>query len=225
MSGTALVFKTFEGISMTSLAGQLMLAGLLALVGAGLWTTANLDRGLADGAQELATLQYERASATLGEPAGGLLRRLPGVAAAADRADTIRETALYWQGAPGSRTALLAANDAYHATMEAGGTWQTVVAKLDEVVKQYAAVVREHPEDEDAAFNYEFVVRLRAGIAAGKRDIAANQGGSDVTIHGVPGAPPEGSDMKTFKMIVPMQPDERREAEQAGRGAARVRKG
>jgi hypothetical protein len=201
MSGTALVFKTFEGISMTSLAGQLMLAGLLALVGAGLWTTANLDRGLADGAQELATLQYERASAT------------------------IRETALYWQGAPGSRTALLAANDAYHATMEAGGTWQTVVAKLDEVVKQYAAVVREHPEDEDAAFNYEFVVRLRAGIAAGKRDIAANQGGSDVTIHGVPGAPPEGSDMKTFKMIVPMQPDERREAEQAGRGAARVRKG
>jgi len=215
---------------MTSLVGQLVLAGLLVLTGAGLWTTANLDRGLADGAQDLATLQYERAVSTIGDRAGGLLRRLPGVNESAGRADSVRDTARYWQGAPGSADAaakgtLLAANDAYHAAMEAGGTWQTVIARLDEVVKQYAAVVREHPEDEDAAFNYEFVVRLRAGIAAGKRNIAPNQGGSDVTIHGVPGAPPPGSDMKTFKMIVPMQPDERREAEQAGRGAARVRKG
>jgi hypothetical protein len=215
---------------MTSLVGQFALAGLLVLTGAGLWTTANLDRGLADGAQDLATLQYERAASTIGERAGGLLRRLPGVNESAGRADSVRDTALYWQGAPASadgpaKDSLLAANAAYHAAIEAGGTWQTVVAKLDDVVKQYAAVVRAHPEDQDAAFNYEFVVRLRAGIAAGRRDIAPNQGGSDVTIHGVPGGPPPGSDMKTFKMIVPMQPDERREAEQAGRGAARVRKG
>lgn len=215
---------------MTSLVGQLVLAGLLVLTGAGLWTTANLDRGLADGAQDLATLQYERAISTIGERVGGLLRRLPGVDESAGRADTVRDTARYWQGAPESadgpaKGSLLAANAVYHSTMQAGGTWQTVVARLDEVVKQYAAVVRENPENEDAAFNYEFVVRLRAGIAAGKRNITPNEGGSDVTIHGVPGAPPPGSDMKTFKMIVPMQPDERREAEQAGRGAARVRKG
>jgi hypothetical protein len=215
---------------MTSLVGQLVLAAVLMLAGAGLWTTANLDRGLADGAQDLATLQYEQAVSTMGERASGLLRRLPGVAASADRADTIRDTAQYWQGTSESaggpaKGSLLAANAAYHAVMESGGTWQTVVARLDEVVKQYAAVVRDHPEDEDAAFNYEFVVRLRAGIAAGRRDVAPNQGGSDVTIHGVPGAPPPGSDMKTFKMIVPMQPDERREAEQAGRGATRVKKG
>ncbi len=212
---------------MTSLVGQLVLAGLLALVGAGLWTTADLDRGLADGAQDLATLQYDRAVSTIGEPTGALLRRLPGVDASAGRADRIRDTARYWQGTPepAAKGSLLAANEAYHATMEAGGTWQTVVTRLDEVVKQYAAVVRDHPEDEDAAFNYEFVVRLRAGIAAGRRDVPPNQGGGDVTIHGVPGAPPPGSDLKTFKMIVPMQPDERREAEQAGRGAARVKKG
>lgn len=212
---------------MTSLVGQFLLAGLLVLTGAGLWTTAKLDRGLADGAQDLATLQYERAVATIGERAGGLLRRLPGVDESAGRADSVRDTARYWQGSLDgpAKDSLLAANAAYHAAMEAGGTWQTVVVKLDDVVKQYAAVVRAQPEDEDAAFNYEFVVRLRAGIAAGKRNVAPNQGGSDVTIHGAPGGPPPGSDMKTFKMIVPMQPDERREAEQAGRGATRVRKG
>ncbi len=215
---------------MTSLVGQFVLAALLVLTGAGLWTTAHLDRGLADGAQDLATLQYERAVSTIGERTSALLRRLPGVDESAGRADSVRDTAHYWQGAPQSadgpaKGSLLAANAAYHAAMEAGGTWQTVVAKLDEVVKQYAAVVREHPEDQDAAFNYEFVVRLRAAIAAGKRNVTPNEGASDVTIHGIPGAPPPGSDMKTFKMIVPMQPDERREAEQAGRGAARVRKG
>ena len=39
------------------------------------------------------------------------------------------------------------------------------------------------------------------------------------------GGPPEGSDAKKFKMIVPMRPDERMEAEQAGRGAQKIRKG
>lgn len=215
---------------MTSVVGQFVIAGLLALAGAGLWTTANLDRGLADAAGDLATLQYERAASTVGERTNGLLRRLPGVDESADRADFVRDTARYWHGAADStngpvKGSLLSANTAYHAAMQGGGKWPAMVARLDDVVKQYAAVVREHPEDQDAAFNYEFVVRLRAGIAAGRRDVPPNADQSDVTIHGVPGAPPPGADMKTFKMIVPMQPDERREAEQAGRGTPRIRKG
>ena len=44
-------------------------------------------------------------------------------------------------------------------------------------------------------------------------------------MHGVPGAPPEESDAKKFKMIVPMLPDERQEAEEAGRAAKKIRKG
>ena len=46
-----------------------------------------------------------------------------------------------------------------------------------------------------------------------------------LTIHGFAGAPPEESDMKKFKMIVPMRPDERLEAEKAGKGTTKVRKG
>ena len=49
--------------------------------------------------------------------------------------------------------------------------------------------------------------------------------GNGLTIHGFAGAPPEESDMKKFKMIVPMRPDERLEAEKAGKGTTKVRKG
>lgn len=215
---------------MTSLLGQFTLAGLLVLAGAGLWRAARLDRDVADAASDLAGLQYDKAAGlAVGQGRPGLLRQLPGVEGAAARAQLIGDTARYWQGVtPTGGTAkpsLLSANSAYHAAMQNGGKWPEVVAKLDEVVKQYAAVVREQPDDLDAAFNYEFVVRLRAALTAAKRDVPPSMLAHEVTLHGIPGAPPAGSDTKTFKMIVPMQPDERREAETAGRGAPRNRKG
>jgi hypothetical protein len=46
-----------------------------------------------------------------------------------------------------------------------------------------------------------------------------------VTPHGRVGAPPKGTGQKQFKMLVPMRPDERREAEEAGKTGKRVRKG
>ena len=47
----------------------------------------------------------------------------------------------------------------------------------------------------------------------------------DLTVHGEAGAPPRDSDAKKFKMIVPMLPDERQEAEEAGRTGQKLRKG
>ena len=67
--------------------------------------------------------------------------------------------------------------------------------------------------------------RLRAVFAARKQTVAAYDPSALVTIHGLEGAPPEESDMKKFKMIVPMRPDERLEAEKAGKGTTKVRKG
>lgn len=215
---------------MTSTIGQLILAGLLMLAGAGLWSAAKLDAQVAGAAGDLAGLQYDKAAALADdEAASALVRRLPGVDGAAARARAIADTARYWQGtgpAPNAaQESLLSANAAYRAAMDKGGKWPEVVARLDDVVKRYAAVVREQPDNEDAAFNYEFVVRLRSALTAARRDVPPSLLDSDVTLHGIAGAPPAGTDTKTFKMIVPMQPDERREAEQAGRGAPRSRKG
>jgi hypothetical protein len=97
---------------------------------------------------------------------------------------------------------------------------------MDNLVKQYAEIVREDPSNTVAAFNYEYVVRLRAVFAARKLPVPPlelREAGQ--SIHGFPGAPPEESDMKKFKMIVPMRPDERLEAEKAGKGTTKVRKG
>ena len=57
------------------------------------------------------------------------------------------------------------------------------------------------------------------------RLVPSDPDGTGVTVHGVPGAPPEETDAKKFKMIVPMLPDERQEAEEAGRAARKIRKG
>jgi hypothetical protein len=46
------------------------------------------------------------------------------------------------------------------------------------------------------------------------------------TLHGAPGAPPEGTDMKQFKVVVPMRPDERKQLPQgASEGEQRKRRG
>jgi len=215
---------------MTSLAGQLILALLLVAAGGGLWSASRLDLRVADAAGDLAGLQYDKAAGLDDAQSGpGLLRRLPGVDAAATRAQAIGDTARYWLGTQlaGANAAakLLSANAAYHAAIDKGGKWPEVVARLDEVVKQYAAIVRDQPDNVDAAFNYEFVVRLRSALTAARRDVPPDMLESNITLHGLPGAPPAGTDTKTFKMIVPMQPDERREAETAGRSAPRNRKG
>ena len=94
------------------------------------------------------------------------------------------------------------------------------------MVKSYAEILREDPTNTEAAFNYEYVVRLRAVIAARKQPVAPLDAASaNLTIHGFAGAPPEDADMKKFKMIVPMRPDERLEAEKAGKGTTKVQKG
>ena len=69
-------------------------------------------------------------------------------------------------------------------------------------------------------------MRLRSVIAARKLPVPPVDGkNANISIHGSAGAPPEASDMKKFKMIVPMRPDERLEAEKAGKGTTKVRKG
>ena len=46
------------------------------------------------------------------------------------------------------------------------------------------------------------------------------------TLHGAPGEPPPGADMKKFKMVVPMRPDERKQLPQgASEGEPRKKRG
>lgn len=217
---------------MKSVAAHVVLVLALLAVGGVLWMASKSEARLAAAEYSLVTLRYERAADELAvATAEGLfdpiLRRVSPVAS-----DELA-TASYWLGDYESFTSsedpavrLLATDADYRALRRAGGPWQTVVARLDAIGKRYADVLRAQPANEDAAYNYEFIVRLRAAVQTAKQAIPpADAAFGDVTIHGVPGAPPEGTDAKKFKMIVPMLPDERQEAEEAGRAGRKVRKG
>lgn len=209
--------------------GQLLIAVVLVAAGAILWRTSEAEHRLAAAERDLVTLRYDSAGAQAQGP-GRIASLLPGNGRLATDARRLGATAAYWQGdydtvAANADAKLLAANAAYRTLRKAGGTWQSVVGKMDSVVKSYAEILREQPDNAEAAFNYEYTVRLRAVVAARKQPVAPFDAAANVTIHGFEGAPPEESDMKKFKMIVPMRPDERLEAEKAGKGTTKVRKG
>lgn len=209
---------------------QALIAILLVGAGAVLWRSSEYERRVAAAERDLVTLKYDDAQAAAGTPGGRLANLMPGSTAAAD-AKALESTAGYWRGEYDRATEnpdakLLAANAAFRKAREAGGSWQAVVGRFDTIVKQYAEILREDPNNSDAAFNYEYVVRLRAVFAARKLPVPPlDAKAAGLSIHGYEGAPPEETDMKKFKMIVPMRPDERLEAEKAGKGTTKVRKG
>jgi hypothetical protein len=209
---------------------QAVIAILLVGAGAILWRSSEYERRVAAAERDLVTLKYDDAQAAAAQPGGRLANLMPGASTAAE-AKSLESTAGYWRGEYDRATEnpdakLLAANAAFRKAREAGGSWQAVVGRFDTIVKQYAEILREDPANTDAAFNYEYVVRLRAVFAARKLPVPPlDAKAAGLSIHGYEGAPPEESDMKKFKMIVPMRPDERLEAEKAGKGATKVRKG
>lgn len=74
-----------------------------------------------------------------------------------------------------------------------------------------------------------------AGVAGAAGPVASAPAGSSASgaasdpraraLHGAQGAPPAGADVKSFKVIVPMRPEERQEAEGASKSGPRPRKG
>ncbi|HEX2341516.1 MAG TPA: hypothetical protein VHI98_13645 [Vicinamibacterales bacterium] len=193
---------------MRSLASQIVTALVLIVAGLLLWTAGSRYQRQAQAEKSLATLQYARAET---------------------EHDQVRAPAAYWLGkyddAQRAADPFLAANAAYRAAVAQGGDWRAVVGRLDGAIGQYADALRTSPGHPDAAYNYEFAIRYRAALAARQQNVAADAGGPDRTVHGLAGAPPDTSDLKKFKVIIPMRPEERREAEEAGKSGRRIRKG
>jgi hypothetical protein len=186
---------------------QMAIAAGLIVAGVALLFRSDREHHLAEAQRALLTLRYDLAASD----------------------ERTRPTADYWRGnykaVPADADPLLAANAAYRAAMAPGGTAQAVVTRLDGVIKQYAEVVRNDPGNEQAAYNYEFAVRFRAAIAARGTAVPPADADTGATPHGIIGGPPAGRDQRQFKMMVPLRPDERQEAEEAGRAGRRVRKG
>ncbi|MGB7219138.1 MAG: hypothetical protein WBD07_10055 [Vicinamibacterales bacterium] len=237
---------------MKSVIGHVVVALLLAAAGGISWLLGAAERRVAQAHQALATMQYATVADTAGELEDSL--RLVGIVprtgsgmTAAVRED--RSTAEYWlarydalaarrdaSGAVVERdpnVLLVSANAAYRALDVNLADRQTLVRSLDGIVKSYAEVLKSGAAagNEDAAYNYEFLVRqrdqmarARGPVAPAKADLTGTTG-THPSIHGRQGAPPKGVDMSRFRIMIPKRSDERQENLEPGKGDTKGRRG
>jgi hypothetical protein len=217
---------------------------LLVLVFAGesLRRAALIEERLAQADEELTTTARvaPETAASLDESVD-FLARVPvlGDRVAAD-VRRQRAEASYWQhdyaalqatpspsgtpAAPGdARLMLLSANAAFRSAVVENRTPQTLARGLDDVIKAYGEVLKVDPESNDASYNYEYAVRLRTILAAGRG--ASVPEPQNTNMQGEEGEPPKGSRQTDFNVIVPLRPDERQEQMDPGAGADFKRQG
>ena len=218
---------------------------VLLAVGAGLWTTGRLEQRIVGARQQFLTLDYTAPLPEYDriEQSVRFLKPVPLVAEQVARVRSFRAGSTYWQrdyahltlehDAGGALVEQdpamlrLAANAAFR-TARGAGSDSASPQRLNEVLGIYAEVLRRDPQF-DVAFNYEFVARTREALthptpaARQKSDSGAKR--AEYTVHGRQGAPPEQSDMREFKVIVPQRSDERSQQPEAGSGGKKQRKG
>jgi len=232
---------------MRTVIGHVVLALVLAGAGGVCWKLGQTERALADAHEQLETMRYGVAATRAGdlEPALAYVAPVPVVGSGmATAARDDRATAEYWLGRYDALTAernangttvprdphqlFLASNAAFRATQIETVDRPTALRHLEGVIKNYADVLRTVPDDADAAYNYEFVVRMRDGLSRARSSTGFSKlsiAETTPTIHGRPGAPPKGVTMSSFKVLVPQRSDERKNNQEAGKGGAKPRKG
>lgn len=211
------------------------------------WSEAGLAARVADARQQMATLQFQ-IDDTL-KPAASISDYVPG-----DRGSLssdirrIRARVAYWigsyDGVMGEQSQeldpevlLTAANAAFRVSeRDAAAPQAQLVQQLDGVLQAYAAVLKASPRHADAAYNYEYVSRVRDEVASRvarktpPASVAKVRGrAGDLpegnTIHGRPGGPPPDAKTEEFQVIAPMEYGDREAQPEATPGGKIQRKG
>ena len=138
-------------------------------------------------------------------------------------------------GSSDPETQFLAASALYRTAQVGPQDRATLLKALEQIIRAYGEVLQSSPGHRDAAFNYEFVIRLRDELIAGRRKSLPAPAGDgdtpadlnlDTDMHGLPGAPPEDMKLKDFPVLVPRESEELSNSDQgAGQGRTRRRRG
>ena len=240
--------------------GQLTLALLLVAAGAGLWRVAAYERDAADAYAQMGTLRFARVVARSSEPDGrmAVIDSVPWLSEQVYGDRRWRRTlAQYWLGQyteiadsseaevpnahPSPELLLLRANAAFRDLQRSTADRTGKLRNAEAVIQRYAQVLKS-TDLEDAAYNYEYVVRVRNALAkpSPAREQAAllatlsQKAGSTAaakdlpqgrTIHGQPGEYPVGTGTSPFNTIIPMETEERDTEIEAGVTGRKQRKG
>ena len=111
----------------------------------------------------------------------------------------------------------LAANASYRATFESRAERAVVLRGLDEALKRYGDVLGAEPDHTGAAYNYEFVSRLRTALGKGRQGNASPPRARR-TCTARKAIRRRARNRPDFNVIVPLRPDERQEQFDAGVG-------
>jgi hypothetical protein len=223
------------------LVGALVLAGLgLVLVAIG-----RFERDMADAQQYAATEQYAAANDRLADAQqyASYGRWVPRVGSTATNDVRARQAALaYWQrnyeavlprdsdpvgGVEGGNLALqtIVANAAYRAGQASAHDRATTLQAYDEAIGGFQTVLKNEEWNEDAAFNYEFLIRERDLFAKGRAKQSQQKPPDGKGQFGNSGAPQQAGSTKKFEIYVPLNGNERTKAGEAGKGTTTTRKG
>ena len=216
----------------------LVFAGVVAL------RVASFEQTMAAAEEDLATLRYAEAVEKLDEAAryAESTKWVPGRAGRAARDLRARQaSAQYWQrqystllpreadpvGSVEGEDAsvqMVVANGVYRAGQLRATTKETTSQALDEAITGYLTVLKGENWDERAAYNYEYLVRLRDDLAKGRKKSAPTADEQDASL-GTAGAPGKTADMKKFEVYIPLEGEERNQAAEAGKATPNKRKG
>lgn len=227
---------------MKAIGGYLFAAAGLALLGAVCLGAGLLDRDMARAQQSVMALKYDEADQTFAtaERYFEYGSRLPWIGnGPVNDVRTRRASLRYWQGQYGAITAqqpdpvnevqtdniglqLVVANAVYRAGRMQAKDRQATLQAVDAGIQAYLTVLKNATRQEDAAFNYEYLVRLRDDILAGRRTLNREEPSDP---NGFSGSPVENADTSKFKIQIPLELEEREKATGAGKVGPLKRKG
>jgi hypothetical protein len=197
----------------------IVIAIALFLAAALAWREAQGLAARADDHERFATLRFDDSATPLAQYWRRDFDRLVTVAPAAE-------------GDTSAETLLVGANAAFRAGQLSARTREDQMRHLDTVLQHYATVLRAPEFLADAAYNFEYVARLREGLNKPRAatlpppDLpAAGDLPGGPTIHGRPGGPPPATRGEEFQIITPMEYGDRETQPEPNPGGKPLRKG
>jgi hypothetical protein len=230
---------------MKGVIGYVAGAIVLALLGGVLLIASRLDRSIAQSQENLVTQKYDESLATFdtAERYYGYASRLPWIGSGPlNGVRARRATTLYWQrrygvivpqGTEPVATVdvdnvdlqMVVANAVFRRGQAESKNKQTTLEALDTSINAYLTVLKNTTRHEDAAYNYEYLVRLRQEVEKGRRK--AGEADGDDGPEGRGGGPtPEQGNVNDFKIYIPLESEELQQGSgSSGKAAPTEKKG
>ena len=227
---------------MKNTTGYLVAAAAAVLLGVGCLTIGLLDRDLARAQEEIATMNYAEPEATYDTAERYLeyASHLPWVGNGPVNDVRARKAASkYWQrqyrgivpqqpdpvGSVASDNVdlqLVVADALYRMGQAQATNRESLMMALETGINGYLTVLKNSAQREEAAYNYEYLVRLRDALDKGAFKPAKTK---EKSPDGASGAQPADQSEREFKIYVPLESDERKNQGEAGKVAPARRKG